>query len=310
MTEEVIDITTSWHAYPKSLAVGHRYLIGIFDDDVTVTEKIDGSQFSFGIFNGELRCRSKGRQIVMDCPDKMFNKAVETVRILGNTLRNGWTYRAEFLNKPKHNVLAYDRTPDRYLIIFDIAKGQEDYLDYESMAAESERIGLECVPLVFQGKISDANVFLGLVERQSILGGQKVEGVVAKNYDRFGQDGKILMAKYVTEKFKEVHNKDWKAKNPTGIDIITGLGLQYRSEARFAKALQHLKEDGVAVGELKDIGKLIPEVKRDIREECADEIKEALFKWAWPKIERMVTAGLPEWYKQHLIEETFIETSD
>jgi protein required for attachment to host cells len=149
-----------------------------------------------------------------------------------------------------------------------------------------------------------------LIDRESILGGQKVEGVVAKNYERFGKDGKVLMAKFVSSKFKEVHDKDWKKRNPAGIDIITKLGLQYHSEARFAKAVQHMKEDGVLLGEPRDIGGLIKGLKKDVYEECAHEIKETLFAWAWPKIQRAVVSGLPEWYKQLLIEETFIETED
>lgn len=308
--QPTVDITTSWHAYPKSHAVGHRYLTGIFEDPVTITEKIDGSQFSFGIFDDGLRCRSKGKQIDMAFPDKMFIKAVETVQSIGHLLKQGWTYRAEYLSKPKHNTLAYDRVPKDYLIIFDIAKGHEDYIGYEDMTVESDRIGLECVPLVYWGRITDPGFFLGLIERDSILGGQKMEGVVAKNYNRFGKDGKILMAKFVSEKFKEVHQKDWKTKNPTGIDIVTKLGLQYRSEARFAKALQHLKEGGIAVGELQDIGGLIQEVRSDILDECVYDMKEQLFKWAWPKIQKMVTSGLPEWYKKELLVSTFIETVD
>lgn len=304
------DLTTSWHGYPKSLAVGHRYLTGIFEDEVTITEKVDGSQFSFGRFHDGLRCRSKGQQINLDAPDKMFIKAVETVKELGSMLRLGTTYRAEYLNKPKHNVLAYDRVPKDYLIIFDIATGHEDYLAYGQMTNECDRIGLECVPLIYYGKVDSIDMFLGLLERDSVLGGQRVEGVVAKNYGRFGKDGKILMAKFVSTKFKEVHNKDWKTKNPSGIDVVTKLGLQYHSEARFAKAVQHLKEEGVLLGEPRDIGHLIKEIKRDVLEECGEDIKEALFKWAYPKIDRMITAGFPEWYKHLLVEETFIETED
>jgi hypothetical protein len=305
MTE---DITTSWHAYPKSLAVGHRYLTGIFEDPVTITEKIDGSQFSFGLFPDGLRCRSKGKQIDLDAPDKMFMKAVEVVKELSPLLMVGWTYRAEYLQKPKHNVLAYDRVPKDFLIIFDIAKGHEDYLGYESMSCESERIGMECVPLIYWGGINDIGFFNQLLDRESILGGQKIEGVVAKNYRRFGRDGKVLMAKFVSPRFKEVHNKDWKERNPAGIDIITKLGLQYHSEARFAKGVQHLKEAGVLLGEPKDIGNLVKEVKKDIYEECASEIKETLFAWAWPKIQKATTSGLPEWYKKLLLEESFNET--
>lgn len=310
MTEETIGITTSWHAYPKSLAVGHRYLQGIFLDEVTITEKVDGSQFSFGIFDGVIRCKSKNQLINLDHVDGMFGKAVETVREIADMLTDGYTYRAEYLQKPKHNVLAYDRVPDRNLIIFDIARGHEDYLGYKEMEAESSYIGLECVPLIYCGKIVDAEAFFPFLDRDSILGGQKIEGVVAKNYDRFGKDGKILMAKYVSPKFKEVHNKEYKQANPSGLDMLGVLGVKYHSESRFAKAVQHLREEGLLVDEPKDIGILIEEVRRDILEECSTDIMNDLFKWAWKRLGKSVITGFPEWYKNLLLENALEEEDD
>jgi hypothetical protein len=308
--EETIDITTSWHAYPKSLAVGHRYLQGIFLDEVTITEKVDGSQFSFGIFDGEIRCKSKNQQISLDEGRAilgMFGKAVDTVREIADQLTDGYTYRAEYLAKPKHNVLAYDRTPTKNLIIFDIARGHEDYLSYEEMKTMSDYIGLECVPLIYYGKVVDAEVFIQMLDRESILGGQQIEGVVAKNYERFGKDGKVLMAKFVSNKFKEVHNKDYKEANPSGLDMIGTLGAKYHSEARFMKAVQHLKEDGQLVNEPRDIGILIEEVRCDILNECTEEIKNDLFRWAWKRLSKSVIAGFPEWYKDLLLEGAFAD---
>ena len=52
----------SWHSYPQIYALGHRYITELLLDPVLVEEKIDGSQFSFGVFEVEgehqLRCRS------------------------------------------------------------------------------------------------------------------------------------------------------------------------------------------------------------------------------------------------------------
>jgi hypothetical protein len=82
---------------------------------VLVEEKVDGSQFSFGRFGGELRVRSKGRQFDPDAADKLFASAVAHVAQLD--LRDGYTYRGEVLSKPKHNVLAYGRVPAGNVII-------------------------------------------------------------------------------------------------------------------------------------------------------------------------------------------------
>jgi len=47
------------NAFPKIFAIGTDYISNIFDDEVEITEKIDGSQFAFGKVNGELFMRIK-----------------------------------------------------------------------------------------------------------------------------------------------------------------------------------------------------------------------------------------------------------
>jgi len=296
---------TSWHSYPSIYSLGHKNVQDIFQEDVLIEEKIDGSQFSFGVFGGELKCRSKGAMLNMDAPEKMFSKAAETVKLLLPDLKDGWTYRGEYLQKPKHNALVYDRTPSQNIILFDINTGEEEYLSCEDKKLEAERLGLEVVPRLFHGKVNSPDGILSFLKTESILGGQKVEGVVVKNYARFGVDKKALMGKYVSEEFKEVHNREWKNSNPNGGDVIQNMILAYRTEARWNKALMHLKEKALIDGSPKDIGLLIPECKADILKECEEEIKEKLFSWAKDKILRGCIAGLPEWYKKLLLESNF-----
>lgn len=298
---------TSWHSYPKIFNLGHSALADLLLDPVTVEEKVDGSQFSFGRFGEELKCRSKGQQIVIEKPEALFTKAVETAQALFPILRDGWTYRAEYLQKPKHNALAYDRIPARHLILFDISPSEEVYLTYAEKKVEADRLGLEIVPLMFEGMVTSADQVFGFLDRVSCLGGQKIEGVVLKNYKRFGPDKKVLLGKHVSEEFKEVHKRDWKSSNPLAGDVLQLLCDQYHTKARWNKAIQHLKERGEIDGTPRDIGKLLTEVQSDIRAECESEIKEQLFKWAIPKITRAAIAGLPEWYKDRLVEKQFEE---
>lgn len=298
----------SWHSYPSIFAIGHRALAELLLDPVIVEEKVDGSQFSFGLFdyeNGErvLRCRSKGAQLNVIAPEKMFTEAVEVARSL--PLTPGWTYRAEYLKKPKHNALAYDRIPEKHLIVFDINTGHEEYMPYHEKAKECARLGLEVVPLVYEGAIGSAEQFRSMIDRTSALGGQKVEGVVVKNYKRFGPDKKALMGKFVSEAFKEVHAAEWKAANPTRNDIVERLIDMLRTPARWNKAVQHLRERGQIEDSPRDIGFLIKEAQADIDKECADLIAEKLAEWALPQIRRGVVRGLPEWYKDELLKLQF-----
>jgi hypothetical protein len=183
-------------------------------------------------------------------------------------------------------------------------------MSYDEKAAEASRLNLEVVPLIFAGKVTTPSTLHELLERVSVLGGQKIEGFVVKNYKRFGVDKKALMGKYVSEAFKEIHGGEWKAANPSSQDIIFSLGEKYTTPARWNKSVQHLKERGELTNSPKDIGLLMKEVNVDVLAECKEEIKEALFNYAWPKIARRLTAGLPEWYKKELMALQFEKPED
>jgi hypothetical protein len=177
-------------SYPSVFALGHKAIADIFTGDVILEEKIDGSQFSFGIIDGELQCRSKGKNLILDAPEKMFVRAIETVRSVESLLTPEYIYRGEYLEKPKHNTLAYARTPRHYIIGFDIVTAPETYLSPAEKYTEFERIGLECVPAFYSGKVDNLAMFNTFLERESILGGTKIEGVVVKNYALFTMEKK------------------------------------------------------------------------------------------------------------------------
>lgn len=299
----------SWHSYPSIFTLGHRAIAGLLDAPVNVEEKVDGSQFSFGVdpASGEVRVRSKGAIIHPDAPEKMFERAVETAKALAGTLTPGWTYRAEYLAKPKHNALAYGRVPERHLIVFDICRGHEEYLGFEEKRAECERIGLECIPLLFSGVVDGIDHFRTFLDTTSVLGGQKIEGVVVKQREvrLFGPDKKALIGKFVSEAFKEVQSASWRESNPGKNDILDFLGEKYRTHARWAKAAQRLREAGALTDTPKDIGQLLNAVPPDIEKECRAEIEAALWAWAWPHIRRKAVAGLPDWWKDELLKLQF-----
>lgn len=297
----------SIQSYSKIYAIGHRAIENLFTGPVLVQEKVDGSQFSFANIDGELKCRSKGADLVVDAPEGMFQAAVDTAKRLFPLLTPGWVYRGEYLQKPKHNTLAYDRVPALHIILFDVATGIETYLDDVDLYMEAARLGLESVPVLMKGEISDAETLKGLLDRVSVLGGQKIEGVVVKNYNQMSLDKRVAMGKFVSEAFKEVHGGEWRKNNPPAKDVLDQLIERYRTPARWDKAVQHIRERGELDGSPKDIGALIREVPADVLAECEDEIKEILFKHYWPKISRGLTAGIAEWYKISLIESAFDE---
>lgn len=302
------------HSYPKVHALGHPFIDGILDGDVVVQEKYDGSQFSWTWDEaGNLHTRSKGGiqyggpENRTD-PDGIFSAAVAFLRhqVDPNPLRPvGAVYRGEVLAKPKHNTLAYSRIPLNGLILYDVEVAPNRFLEAQYLPTCADQVGVEPARLFFTGAGADITLdyLKGLLEHESTLGGVPVEGVVIKNYERFGRDGKILAGKYVSAAFKEKHKREWKGTNPSAQDIIDSLIASLNTPQRWEKAVQHLRDEGRLEGSLRDIGPLMAEVKRDTLEEEAEWIASKLAEWAKPKVGRAMGSGLPDWYKERLAEE-------
>ena len=290
--------------YQKVYALGHKYIQGIFDGDVLIEEKIDGSQINFSksIEDGTINIYSRTTKLDCDNPDKMFEKGVYYILSIEEKLTPGFTYHGEYLNKPKHNTLSYSRIPENHIMIFDIEDTFGVPLPYESKKREASSLDLETVPQLFYGRVNNIQDVLGYLDTVSILGNEKIEGFVVKNYNKYTIFNTYYVGKFVSERFKERHSKDWKDRNPTNKGIIDMLGTNLKTEARWYKAVQHLKESGKFLGEPKDIGELFKLVTMDIDEEEQDYIKDVLYKHFVKDIKRHVTHGLPEWYKIKLAE--------
>ena len=302
---------SSWHSYPSIFALGHKATKPLMTyPDLIVEEKVDGSQFSFGVFGKELRMKSKNATIVPGYAPGLFSHPCATVEALASLdlLHDGWTYRAEALNAPKHNALTYNRVPKGNLIIYDINTSHSEFLDPASKKAEADRLGLETVPVLYRGTLN-LETFKALLEKESCLGGPKIEGVVVKpaGYDLFGLDKKVLLGKFVSEAFKEVHAKEWSAANPKGKDIVTLIAEQLRVPARWQKAVQRMAEEGILESAPRDIGTLLRYIAEDLDKEVQDDVKEALFQHFWRDIKRSAMWGIAEWYKGKLLNQAFEE---
>jgi hypothetical protein len=290
-------------SFPKIMHLGDRYIQTIFDEPVEITEKVDGSQFCFGKLDGELCVRSKGKVMEVDAPEKMFQDAVDWVKEVAHAIPDGWVYFSEYLQKPKHNVLSYMETPRNHLALFGLVGPNGTWItEHSKLATAAWNLSIDVVPLLFHGKIENVEQVFSLIEQESYLGGPKVEGVVIKNYKPYFIADRIIpvmAAKFVSEKFKEKHEKNWRAEN-TGKGKWEAYVQQFKSEARWQKAVLRLKEAGEWEGSPRDIGKLIKDIQRDITEEEKHNIQEVLWREFGQGVLRVSIAGFPEWYKEQI----------
>lgn len=296
-------------AFPKIFSIGSKQTERLFQGEVEVTEKIDGSQICFGKVDGELFIRSKGAELFVDNPEKMFATAIIEIkeRFDYNMLPEGMIIYGEYLKSEKHNVLKYNRVPKNNIMIYGVMTRLGEFTsDHAGLQLIADKTGFEVVPLLFQGKINSIEELKANLDRESVLGGAKIEGFVVKNYNEQlligGQVIPILMGKYVSEAFKEIHGNNWKACNTSKGKWDT-YKEQFKSEARYDKAIQYLRDIGQLTQTPKDIGALIKRVQQDIREECGDDIKDFLFREFGEELLRQAVKDLPLYYKEKLLNE-------
>ncbi len=293
-------------SYGKILTLGSAYTENALKGEVTIQEKVDGSQFAWGLLDdGELSCRSKGAFIQLDSPPKMFKKAVDHIVKMANKgafkdIPNGSYFYGETLESPKHNTLSYGKTPLNNIVLFDaIIAGK--FISRSDLDAYSKLFEVDVVPELYSG-VCDVSKIKELLTTKSYLGNEIIEGVVIKNYsETFLLGGQVMpmFTKFVREEFKERHSIDWKTRTPKG--NLTSFLASFKAIPRWTKALLYLRDQGKITQEPKDIGPLIKRVQEDILGEEKDNIKNELYRIYIDDILRTAVAGLPQWYKNELL---------
>jgi hypothetical protein len=241
--------------------------------DYYIQEKIDGSQLTFRVIDGKPVFRCRGKEINESVLE--FTKSTHMIKYRSNILNPNFTYHSESVTRPKHNILTYNRMPLYNCIIYDIYDNLENkFLWHDEMEQECNRIGFEFVPCLIVGTGPYVTIVREMVKSglMSYLGGI-AEGVVIKFRVRTQQVGSY---KCVIDSFREDRLDEKKETGDYGQDgvLTKNLGLCFATEARFKKAIQHLKEGGI----IPTVELLKNELDLDFDKDYEQTIKEIL--WA------------------------------
>ena len=288
-------------AMDKVWTLGRRETAPLWGTVVEVQEKYDGSQISWARVNGKLHVRSRRQHINVDSPPTLFAPAVAHLKSIEKNLRPNCIYRGEAFQKKKHNTLMYDRLPLGNIVLFSATSRAVGELTSVQLEQEAKILKIEPVQVInhrfkLTRSTDELNHLLGTF---SSLGGTLVEGVVFRGVDENNQP---IMAKYVSDQFKEKHkaNMDWKM----GKDLITALAEQYRTEARWLKVVNRYQETGNWLGDPKDIGPMMKLLNEEFEDEVAAELQAELWKHARKICIKVLGKGFAEWYKNELKEMT------
>lgn len=193
--------------------LGNIEVEGIDRGEVFVFPKLDGTNASVYIKNGELRAGSRNRELTLDKDNAGFYKYVLDNRGMFfeffNKHPNHILY-GEFL--VKHSIKNYTDDAWRKFYIFDVYDTIEgNYIPYPIY--KDWVLDMECLHPIKLMQDPDYESLIETAENNTYLmkEGFKGEGVVLKNYKYKNRYGRVTWAKIVRNEFKQTVRK----KDPT-----------------------------------------------------------------------------------------------
>lgn len=252
--------------YPKIPHLGEPYLANLFENEVEVSEKIDGSQFR-AYFDRNLTMEfgtkeTQGMERLKT--EQLFSYGVNWLTVIKDRVFNWLRLHqeqyiilfCETLYRNKHNTIQYGRIPKNHLYLFGAMTSSRN-LDTGELIELAKELDIEPLNVMFVGKINERKELEHLLKSYSVLSGNLkvvVEGIVIKNYK---QDWPIdlmstrsyygfpLMGKWVNERFVEENKLNWKQMK---LPIEVQLKEIYMTDNRLLHTIQHLKESGKISG--------------------------------------------------------------
>lgn len=261
--------------YDKILRYGkmgtHRVLDA--DTNIAVWEKLDGANASFKLSDNIVQAFSRNRQLDEEETLRGFFEYVNT-KVPNDKLTEGFVYFGEWL--VPHTV-KYNETAYYNFYLFDIWDGTlEEYLDYDLVKSEAEKLGLTMAPLFYHGPSLPIETIKKEYVGKSHFG-DVGEGVVIKADNYFTPKGEQLYVKVVSDEFAE---KAKTKKHSVNSNVVPYqmIAEQYVTEARAEKLVNKLVDEGIINEDydLNDMGTILKNsasrMVEDIIEEEINEI--------------------------------------
>jgi hypothetical protein len=241
---------SEFRKYPdiERLGADENKDILLFDEDrLIVEEKVDGGNGCFWIENEEIHVASRNRDLTEENDSKTFLKQRLTFLDLieGKQLNPDYLYYIEWMAK---HTIHYTKAPDVIGLDIRMKKAITGdsglFLSREAREEEFKRLGIENVPIVWQGTSKEfrkLNINEFIPESKYRDG--KAEGIVIKNYNRKSPEGNYqLYAKLVSQEFKE-NNKAVFGGVKQGESETAQIMEEFCTEARVRKiVLKHMNE--------------------------------------------------------------------
>lgn len=203
---------------------------GINLGECYVFPKIDGTNGSVWMQDGQIKAGSRNRELTLDNDNAGFYAYVLSNENIRKYLEDHPDHRlyGEFL--VKHTIKTYRDDAWRRFYVFDVCLDANNdavyYLPYDIYKPLLDAYELDYLPPLARVKNGTYEQFSKLLESNNFLikdGAGVGEGIVIKNYDFFNRFKRQTWAKVVTSEFRENHYKTMGAPDVKGQQMVEEL---------------------------------------------------------------------------------------
>lgn len=283
--------------YHSIVRYGHKSTQEVLNkgDQIIIQEKIDGANASFAVIDGELKCWSRNKELSMNNTLEGFYVWVkENINV--DKLLEGVIYFGEWT--AQHKVVYEGYTKQFFLYdIFNLHL--EEYVSFPMVRDEAKRLGLQLIPVFFEGEFESFDQLMSYVGRTELngkLGGEPCgEGIVVKNMEYRDRFGKQMFVKLVVDKFAEVQ-KQKAPKDPKKKFSEEELKVRECVTApRVEKQLFTMIEEGLLERNfgIEEMGKILKHINPLVAEDILKEEMGDFPHVTVGEIQRMISRVLP-----------------
>ena len=275
------------------------------DRGLVVQEKLDGSNASFTVDNGELQCFSRRKKLKQgETLNGFYNWVHENIEEWMFDFLEGHIIFGEWLVKHK---IQYKEEYYKEFYVFDVYdKSTERYLPHDDMVSVAEKLGLKRVKTLL---LAEPEYFHNLKTKyiQDIVGKSDMtvkpntgEGIVIKYLD--GKSEYEDYYKIVSNEFKEFNRQKMKTEVKNNDSVADYAITRPRMEKMIFRAIEEgrLSEDNM---ELENFGLIIKEVGQDFVDDIMEEEKDNMLKI----IEKQIKKKMPHILREILQEKGGIQ---
>ena len=258
---------------------------GINIGDCHIFPKIDGTNASVWLEDGQMRFGSRNRELTPDDDNQGFAtwaSQQQPLLDLLNSLPEGSRVYGEWL--VPHSLKTYREDAWRRFYIFDVLLSGGEFMHFNEYEPLCKSAGVDYIPCITKSRNPSYEIILKSAESNKFMLQDNCgigEGVVVKQYGYKNRFGRTTWAKLITNQFKDKHIKEMGGVEINVTMIEETIANEFVSEHLVEKVVAKIRNDEGMFSAMH-IPRLLETTFHDL---VTEELWQALKTHKFPKVD-------------------------